>query len=57
MTLTHDQAECIQTNPAFADVFMSIDARAARGFGIVKVNGSETIPADYAIEFTQSLSR
>ena len=36
---------------------MSIDARAARGFGIVKVNGNETIPADHPIEFAQRLSR
>ncbi len=46
----------IQTNPAFADVFMPIHSRTAGGFRIVKMNGDETIPTDYPIEFAQGLS-
>ena len=52
--ITHDEAEGIKTNSAFADVFMSIHSRTARSFGIIKVNGDETIPADHPIEFTES---
>ena len=54
--VTHDKAESIQTNPAFANVFMSINARAACGFGIVEVNSNEPFPANHAIELAQRLS-
>jgi len=53
--MPHDETERIQTNPAFADVFMPIHSRTAGGFRIVKVNGDETIPTDYPIEFAQRL--
>ena len=54
--ITHDEAEGIKTNSAFADVFMSIHSRTARSFGIIKVNGDETIPTDHPIEFTKRFS-
>ena len=54
--VTHDEAESVQTNSPFADVFMPIYSRTARSFRVIKVNCNEAIPADYPIEFTQSLS-
>jgi len=38
--VTHDEAESVQTNSPFADVFMPIHSRTARGFGVIKVNGN-----------------
>src|SRR6476646_6587912 len=35
---------------------MPIHSRTAGGLRIVEVNGDETIPTDYSIEFTQRLS-
>ena len=55
--ITHDEAERIQANSPFADVFMPIYSRTARSFGVIKVNCNQAIPADHPIEFTQSLSR
>src|SRR6266849_9616146 len=49
----HDEAESLQTNFAFADMFMSIYPRAARGFGIVHMNGDEALESDRAIELAK----
>jgi hypothetical protein len=54
--ITHDEAERVETNAPFADVFVPVYSRTARGFGVIKVNGNQTIPADHPIEFTESLS-
>ncbi len=51
--VAHDKAECVQADLAFADVLMSVHPRAARGFGIVQVNGSQAIETDHAIEFAK----
>ena len=45
--------ECVQADLAPSDVLMPVHPRAARGFGIVQMNGSETIESDYAIEFAK----
>src|SRR5207249_10431926 len=49
----HDVAECVQADLALSDVLMPVHPRAARGFGIVQMNGSEAIESDYAIEFAK----
>src|SRR5206468_6612288 len=54
--ITQDEAERVQTNAPFADVFVPVYSRTARGFGVIKVNGNQAIPADHPIEFTESLS-
>src|SRR5206468_5467211 len=55
--VTHDEAESVQTNSPFADVFMPVYSRTARSFRVIKVNCNQAIPAYHLIEFTQSLSR
>jgi len=54
--VTHDEAESVQTNSPFADVFVPVYSRTARGLGVIKVNGNQATPADHPIEFTVSLS-
>src|SRR6266699_4371016 len=54
--IPHDEAEGIEFDFAFADVFMSIHSRAARSFGIVDMNRNETIETDYAVELAKCFS-
>ena len=54
--VAHDEAERIETDPAFADVLMSIYARAACGFGIVQVNTGQSIETDDAIEIAKGFA-
>src|SRR6266436_52632 len=54
--ITHDEAERVQTNAPSADVFVPVYSRTARSFGVIKMNGNETILADHPIEFTESHS-
>ena len=51
--VAHNKAECVQTDLALSDVLVSIHPRTAHGFGIVHVNGGETVESDYAIEFAK----
>ena len=52
---SHDEAESIQTDPAFADVVVPIYSRTAACLRIVYVNCDETIPRlrDDPIEFAK----
>ena len=52
-TIAHDETKRIQSDLAFPDVFVPIDARAARGFGIVQMKRDETIQSDDAIELAK----
>src|SRR4030095_13571141 len=47
--------ERVETDFSFADVLMSIDARANWGFGIVEVDRGEARESDHTIELTKSL--
>src|SRR4029077_6480347 len=49
----HDEEECVQADLALSDVLMPVHPGAARGFGIVQMNSSETVESDYAIEFAK----
>src|SRR6266516_6588611 len=55
--IAHDKSESIETDSAFADVFMPIYSRTAGGFGIVEVNRGKTIPPNHPIEFAKALSQ
>ena len=51
--VAHDEAKCVQADPAFPNVFVPIDAGAARCFRIVQVQRDQALQPDDAIEFSK----
>src|SRR5438874_2758372 len=52
-SVAHDETKRVEADLSFPDVLMSIYARAARGLGIVHVNGRESLESNHAIELTK----
>src|SRR5205807_34813 len=51
--VAHDESKSVETDFPLTNVFMSIHARVARGFGIVHMNGGQALETDHAIELTK----
>src|ERR1051326_8184290 len=45
-----DAAKCVETDVAFADVPVTVDARVVNGAGVVEVNGADVLQSDCVLD-------